>query len=140
MRAFRPRPETAPGPAWARGLPERLARLLFDTLASPGAAFAGARATAAARRLRFQSNGCELDVLLENEGDRLRLTAQLLSTGPVIAPIAAARFVVNVGGRIAAEGETDGDGELACTASAGGEVEIRLAAAGELLVFRIPGR
>jgi hypothetical protein len=139
LHAFGPRREVAP-PAWAHGLPERIARVLFDTLATPQLAFAGARATSAARRMRFESNGLELDVLLEAEGDRLRLHAQLLTTGAPIAPIPAARFLVAVGGRACAEGETDADGELSCVVPSGEEVEVRLAAAGSLSVFRVPGR
>jgi anti-sigma factor RsiW len=140
LRAIRPARESAPGPAWARGLPERMARLLFDTLATPELAFAGARIAAAARRLRFEANGLELDVLVETDGDRHRLTAQLLSSGPEIAPVAGSRFLIVVGGRVEAEGETDADGELACSVAGAGELEIRLAACGTLAVFRVPER
>jgi hypothetical protein len=139
LHAFAPGRDVAP-PPWARGLPQRIARVLFDTLATPQAAFAGARATAAARRLRFESNGLELDVLLEAEGDRLRLNAQLLTSGAPVVSVPDARFLVAVGGRVEAEGETDADGELSCVVPAGDDVEIRLAAAGSLCVFRVPGR
>jgi hypothetical protein len=139
LNAFRPRRDV-PSPGWARGLPERIARVLFDTLAAPQQAFAGARAAAAARRLRFESDALELDALLESEGDRLRLTAQLLTTADPVAPVPGARFLVAVGGRVEAEGVTDADGELACLVPPGDDVELRLAAGGSLCVFRVPGR
>lgn len=139
FRAFRPAPAAPPLPDWARGLPERAARLVFDSLAESGPAFAGARSAGLARRVRFESGGLELDALIEPHGDRRRLTAQVLRLQAEAQPVAAAAWVVSVGERTEGEGRTDESGELSREIEGGGEIQIRVAAApGELTVFRIP--
>ena len=135
LRAIRP--EASPElPGWAAGLREALARLVFDSFGEP--AFAGARSAGVARRLRFESDGVELDVLIEQEGDRRRLSGQVLELGPDPEPRADAPYVVLTALGPEREGETDAHGELGCELAGGGEIEIRLAVSGRLLVFRIP--
>ncbi|MBZ0267785.1 hypothetical protein K8I85_06485 [bacterium] len=125
-------------PAWARSLPERIAELVHDTLASPQAAFAGARSGGAARRLRFEAQDVELDVLVEASGDRRHVTAQLLQLAGDAAPMSAVNYLVSAGGSLAATGTTDEHGVLVSEVDRDGEIEIRLARPGCLALFRIP--
>jgi hypothetical protein len=138
FRALRPSGSKLTLPAWARGLHERLARVAFDTLANRQEAFAGARASSVARRLRFEEGRLELDILVEAEGDRRRLTAQVLSLGEEPRPLAGARFLVSAEGAIVADGETDAHGGFLREVAAPGDIEVRVATEGGLVVFRIP--
>jgi hypothetical protein len=137
VRAFR-RVRSTAGAEAGEGLLERVARLVFDSLAAPEAAFAGARSAASARRLRFEGGGLELDLLVEPEGDIRRLTAQLLVLEPSPAPLADARWVVLAAGVPAGEGETDDRGELVATLARSGSLEVRIAHGDRIVVFRVP--
>jgi hypothetical protein len=125
-------------PGWARGLRERLARPAFDTLENRQEAFAGARSSSVARRLRFNEGRLELDILVEAEGDRRRLTAQLLSLGEEPQPLVGARFLVSASGTIEADGETDAHGGFLREVAAPGDIEVRVATEDGLVVFTIP--
>ncbi|MCA9753846.1 MAG: hypothetical protein KC591_16735 [Gemmatimonadetes bacterium] len=125
-------------PDWVRGLRERAARLVFDSLAAPEAAFAGARSASIARRLRYETDGLELDLLVESEGDRRRLAAQLLLLGTPPRPLDDARWLLLSDGRLAATGSTDERGELVAETERGGEVELRVAHGGALVTFHVP--
>ncbi|MEZ5064122.1 MAG: hypothetical protein R3B81_05270 [bacterium] len=125
-------------PDWVRGLRERAARLVFDSLAAPEAAFAGARSASIARRLRYETDGLELDLLVESEGDRRRLAAQLLLLGNPPRPLDDARWLLLSDGRLAATGSTDERGELVVETERGGEVELRVAHGGALVTFHVP--
>jgi hypothetical protein len=139
LRAFR-RTGAAPSlPDWARGLRERAARLVFDSFAQAGTAFAGARSAGLARRVRFESAGVELDALVEPLGDGRRLTAQVLNLRGGATPVASAPWILSVDDRVAGEGRTDESGELVHEIDSGGEIHVRVAVRpGELAVFRIP--
>lgn len=141
--ALRALPSSRPAgvalPGWAAGLRERIARVVFDSIAHPREAFAGTRSAGLARRVRFESGGVELDALVEPHGDRRRLTAQVLRLRGGARPAADAPWIVTVGDRPVAEGRTDGSGELSREIAAGGEIRIRVSASpGELTLFRIP--
>ncbi|GJM44984.1 MAG: hypothetical protein DHS20C21_18260 [Gemmatimonadota bacterium] len=135
------RPEKSlPLPEWARTLPHRIAELLHDTLATPQAAFAGARGGAASRRLRFEAPDLELDVLVEADGRGRRVTAQLMSLVGEPAPISAVHYLVLAGGDLEAIGKTDDHGVLASQVSSTGAIEIRVAREDCLALFQIPDR
>jgi hypothetical protein len=138
-RFGRPRPD-AGLPAWARGLRETVARLVLDTFSQPGLAFAGARTVATARRLRFEAGDLELDVLIEPEEGRRRLTAQVLSLAVGGTPVSDASYLVSVAGNLESSGETDEHGELASDLRTPGDIEIRVAARSTLALFVIPDR
>jgi hypothetical protein len=140
IRRFGRSRRESPLPDWARGLRETVARLVFDTLRQPDLAFAGARTGAGARRLRFEAGDLELDVLIEPEGGRRRLTAQLLALGVGGSPISDANYLVSVAGHLETTGETDEHGELASDLRTAGEIEIHVAAHRTLALFRIPDR
>ncbi|HMB69986.1 MAG TPA: zf-HC2 domain-containing protein [bacterium] len=139
LRAFHPARSTPPLPDWAQGLRERAARLVFDSHAASGAAFAGARSAGLARRVRFESAGVELDALIEPLGDGRRLTGQVLTLRESARPAASAPWIISVDDRVDGEGRTDESGELVCEIAGGGEIHVRVAVRpGELAVFRIP--
>lgn len=136
LRSFRRKTAPAGLPRWAASLRGAVSQLRFDSFAHPEAAFAGARSAGVARRVLFEARGVELDVLIEPEGDRRRLTAQLLRTGDEPTPLSEARWIVTTNGRIDAEGETDAHGEFV-QAVGRGETEIRVAVDQDLIVFKI---
>lgn len=136
--AFHPQQRVARLPDWARGLRETLAGLVFDSYARPEAAFAGARSASVARRLCYETQGLELDVLVESEGDQRRMTGQLLLLGTPARPLGGARFAVTCSGVLVGEGETDARGEFVLSMDLPGEVELRVVQAGRLVTFRIP--
>ncbi len=136
--ALRPRTVADLRPGWARGLREALAGLVFDSFARPQAAFAGARSASVARRLRYESGGVELDLLVESEGDVRRITGQLLRLGTPARPMARAPFAVFGAGEFVSEGKTDERGEFSAPVDVPGEVEVRVADGGRLVTFRIP--
>jgi hypothetical protein len=137
LRSFRQKASPAQLPPGAVTLRDAVSTLVFDSFAHPEAAFAGARSAGVARRVLFEAHGVELDVLVETDGDRRRLTAQLLRTGPEPTPLSEARWIVTTAGRIDAEGETDAYGEFVQTVGPG-ETEIRVAVDRDLIVFSIP--
>jgi hypothetical protein len=137
LRAFRRSEGVSLLPDWARSLEQSVARVVFDSFRSD-LAFAGARASTAARRVRFEADRLELDVLVESEGDLRRITAQLLLLDPKPAPVSAARYLVMAGGHLEAEGATDVHGELVRELRTPGEIEIRLVMGKQVAVFRIP--
>lgn len=138
LDAHRAAPASAALPGWAASLKETLATLVFDSFAQPQAAFAGARSASVARRLCYQTDGVELDVLVEREGDVRRLTGQMLTLGEPPRPLVNARFVVLRGGRLDGESATNERGEFQHVLEAPGEVEIRVQRLAQLVTFRIP--
>lgn len=137
-RAFHPTPPSVSLPAWARELREILGSLVFDSFARPEAAFAGARSASVARRLCYETDGVELDLLLESEGDVRRITGQLLVLGEDPRPLGKARFVVFCDALPDGEGHTDERGEFHLTLGSPGLVEIRVQRGRDLVTFRIP--
>ena len=136
FRALRPSVVADP-PHWAKGLPQRLARMVFDSFASPRQAFAGARAVSVARRLRFEVDQLELDVLVETHGDRRHLTGQVLSLVETPQPVGGRPFYVLAAGAVVAEGETSDHGEIVLEADPAGELEIRIGVEGRVYVFGV---
>jgi hypothetical protein len=131
--------ETAPAlPAWAGRLASQAARLVFDSFAAPGTAFAGARSAGVARRLRFEEDGLELDLLVETAGDTRRLAGQLLELGEEPAPLASARWLALVAGAVETTGRTDERGELVAELFRPGPTELGVARGDRLVVFRVP--
>jgi anti-sigma factor RsiW len=138
VRAFHALRLPAGLPQWARDLPQRVVRLAFDTFAQPQLAFAGARAGSAARRVRFEAEDLELDVLVEARGERRRLLAQLLALGGEVSPISAANFFVSVGGRLVTAGVTNDHGEFLSDVGVPGAVQIFVRAHDALARFHLP--
>lgn len=136
LAAYQPAPARLP--KWARDLAEQLANVVFDSLATPQAPFAGARSASAARRVRFETNGLELDLLIEATGDTRRLTGQLLRLGDTPEAHASARWLLLNGGRFEVDGETDEHGEFSATLSSVGPLEIRAVHGRALVSFRLP--
>ena len=136
LAAYQPAPARLP--KWARDLAERLANVVFDSLAAPEAAFAGARSGLSARRVRFESKGLELDLLVEATGDTRRLTGQLLRLGATPEAHAGARWLVLNAGQLETDGETDEHGEFSVTLSSAGPLEIRAVHGDSLVAFRLP--
>jgi anti-sigma factor RsiW len=136
LRALHPMAVVEP-PRWAKGLPERLARVVFDSFVNPQQAFAGARTVSIARRLRFEIDQIELDALVEVEGDSRRLTGQVLSLSETPEPVEGAPFSVLAAGAVVAEGETSSHGEIVMESAPAGEFEIRLGAKGRVYVFGV---
>ena len=124
-------------PRWAEGLPERMARMVFDSFTNPRQAFAGARAVSVARRLRFEVDQLELDALIEVEGDGQRLTGQVLSLGTSPRPVGGAPFFVLGAGGVVTDGRTNDHGEIMVEAAPAGEFEIRVGVEGRVYVFDV---
>lgn len=137
LRSFRSSHLPAGIPEHVRKLGQLVVDLVFDSFAHPERAFAGARTGSLARRLRFESESLELDVLVEAQGDRRRLTAQLLGLKAAAHPIADVDYWVSVNGQLTATGITDDQGGLTVEIGTG-EIEILLVAGGSLSCFRIP--
>jgi hypothetical protein len=125
-------------PTGVRELAQRFVRLVADSLAQPDLVFAGARSASLARRLRFEADDLELDVLVESRGDRRRVMAQLLSLGADLSPISDANIFVSTGGRLAATGVTDDCGQLFSEIDGAGPIEICVVARNSIARFRIP--
>jgi hypothetical protein len=138
VRSFRAGETPAALPAWARDLVARASRLVFDSFASPGAAFAGARSAQVARRLRFEQDGLELDLLVEASGDTRRLAGQLLELGASPVPLAAARWLALTAGTVEAIGTTDARGEFVAELRRPGPAELGVSRGETLVVFRVP--
>ena len=137
VRARRPKAAFATLPDWARSLRNAVSRIVFDSFAHPEAAFAGARTAGVARRVLFEARDVELDVLVEVDGDRRRLTAQLLRLRGEPTPLSEARWIVTTNGRIEAVGETNEHGEFVQVVGPGA-TEIRVAVGADLITFSIP--
>ena len=138
LRSFRASHLPAGIPEHVRKLAQRIVDVVFDSSAYPERAFAGARSGGLARRLRFEAEALELDVLVEAHGDRRRVIAQLLALQVDVHPIADIDFWVSVGTQLVATGITDDQGGLVVEVGSPGEIEILLVAGGSLASFRIP--
>jgi hypothetical protein len=138
LRSFAPARLPLGLPEWAASLPQRVVRVVFDTLAQPDLAFAGARSASAARRVRFEAEDLELDVLVESRGDQRRVLAQLLSLGAGVGPISDADFFVSVGGHLIAAGVTNEHGEFRSEVRERGPVQILVRAQQALARFHLP--
>jgi len=132
-------PELPAGlPDWTRSVARRFVRLVSDTLADPHLAFAGTRGATEARRLRFEADDVELDVMVETRGDRRRVTAQLLSGRERLSPIASASYFVSAAHRLAVVGVTDAAGQILCETFEHGPIEILVVQPHQLSRFVIP--
>jgi hypothetical protein len=138
LAAFRATVPPAGLPAWARELARRAVRLVSDTQARPELAFAGTRTASVGRRLRFESENMELDVMIESGGDGRRLVAQLLSLGADPEPIADAHVFVTVRGNLAASSKTDDHGQVFSEIAVSGRVDIWVVDRDRILRFSIP--
>jgi anti-sigma factor RsiW len=110
VHLFRPEPLHERVRAWLADRVEELGHLVFDS--NSQLAFAAARGVLAGRRLRFESAGLELDVLVEGRAGGARITGQVIRTVGEPRPLTDARFMVMAGTRPAAEGATDALGEF----------------------------
>ncbi len=138
MRAFSSSRLPLGLPEWAAKLPQRVVQLVFDTFAQPELAFAGARTGSAVRRVRFETEDLELDVLVESRGDQRRVLGQLLALGVDVSPIADAAYFVSVQGRLVNTGVTNDHGEFMSDIAAPGAVQILVRAHDALARFQLP--
>lgn len=133
----RPAPLRARVTAWLQGLEEVAARLVFDSLREPS--FAAARGSLLSRRLRFEAPGLELDLQVEQENSRLRLTGQVIDTQERAArAVAGSRFLVMARDVTLAAGETDAIGEFTAQVEDRPGLVILIAAGGRALSFSVP--
>jgi hypothetical protein len=138
LAAFRATVPPAALPAWARELARSAARLVSDTQTRPELAFAGARTATLGRRLRFESDSMQLDVLVKSGGDGRRLIAQLLSLGTDPQPIADAHVFLTVRGNLAASSKTDVHGQVFSEIARSGRVDVWIVDRDRILRFAIP--
>ena len=121
------------------GLKEILGRVVFDSLADP--AFAAARGSMPARRLRFESQGYELDLAIERRQGRFSLLGQMATqTRGEARALSGAQYLVLAGDEALAEGTTDALGEFAVDVAALEQVTIALLAPPEAVLFAVPPR
>ncbi|MGD8394902.1 MAG: zf-HC2 domain-containing protein [Candidatus Eiseniibacteriota bacterium] len=104
---------------WLAGVVTETARLVFDSLAAPSTAFAGARGGEQTRRLRFEGGGIELDLQIEEIGEAARLVGQVITADPEPRPAAGIRFRVTSDDRVLVEGASDQLGEFLVELAAG---------------------
>ncbi len=135
VHLFQPEALSARVRAWLGDLTATVARLVFDSSAQP--AFAAARGTPAARRLRFAAEGLELDLEIDRRGGRSHLTGQLTRhSGTAVEALAGARYLVFAGDSPLVEGTTDALGEF--TATIDDRPGLSLMAATEQRAVRFP--
>jgi Putative zinc-finger len=122
------------------GLKEVLGKVVFDSLADP--AFAAARGSLAARRLRFETGGYELDLAIERRQGRFSLLGQLATQarGGEARALSGAQYLVLAGEEALAEGTTDGLGEFTVEVGALEHLTIALLAPPEAVLFAVPPR
>jgi anti-sigma factor RsiW len=129
-----------------RGLPDRVRELkqrwidlVFDSLAPSDALFAGARGSVPARRVRFEADDLELDVLVETSPGGRRLVLQVSHLGHAQHPLPETSVFICAGGNVVTSGETDAYGQYrSALVEVSGDIEVDVAAATTLARFRIP--
>jgi hypothetical protein len=132
-------PELMP---WLSGLRQVLGRLVFDSLADP--AFAGARGArgargGVARRLRFEAQGCELDLAVERRQGRFRLLGQVAQTsGSATKTLVATPVRLFLGQQQVVETTTDDLGEFACQVSTLENMTLAVLVPPEAVIFALP--
>jgi hypothetical protein len=129
-------PELMP---WLSGLRQVLGRLVFDSLADP--AFAGARGArgGVARRLRFEAQGCELDLAVERRQGRFRLLGQVAQTsGSATKTLVATPVRLFLGQEQVVETTTDDLGEFACQVSTLENMTLAVLVPPEAVIFALP--
>jgi anti-sigma factor RsiW len=132
----RPAPALA---SWFSGLQPVWGRLVCDSIADP--AFAAARGAGAARRLRFEAEGCELDLAVERRQGRFQLLGQVARTAAGEAqPLAEVRIQVFSGRDPVGESRTDGLGEFACQVGALEDVTLAVLVPPQAVIFALPAR
>lgn len=124
---------------WGADLLEETGRLVADS-ATPSLAPAGLRSLGAARRLRFEAEGVELDLDLEPTSGGIRLTGQFAALHPEPVPLAGARFLVVTRSGAWQEGEADPLGEFDARADDAVGLQIRVIHRGRVVVFEVPAR
>jgi len=140
IELFEPVPSRSSLASALAGLKEVLGKVVFDSLADP--AFAAARGSMAARRLRFESQGYELDLAIERRQGRFSLLGQMATQarGGEVAALSGATYVVLAGDEALAEGTTDALGEFTVDVAALDRVTIALLAPPEAVLFAVPPR
>jgi hypothetical protein len=122
---------------WLTGLKQTWGRLVFDSLADP--AFAHARGLVAARRLRFESDGCELDLALERRQGRFEVLGQVAQTGAGEArALTHVRVQVFAGQDRVAESTTDALGEFACQVPTIADLTLAVLVPPQAVIFTLP--
>ena len=122
---------------WLAGLRQVLGRVVFDSLADP--AVAGARGAGIARRLRFEAQGCELDLAVERRLGRFRILGQVAQTsGSATQTLAAAPVRLFLGQEQVVETTTDELGEFACQVSTLDNMTLAVLVPPEAVIFALP--
>jgi len=124
---------------WIGGLREELARVITDSLRSPGApGYAGIRSSGGPRRLRFESESTELDLQIEAGVHARIVTGQFVATRPAPAPVPDAPFLVLSGACEPIRGATDRLGEFSVDAPSTGDLQLRLRREDRIVRFDVP--
>jgi len=133
---FQPVPVTRRARAALAGLTEEIGRLVFDSLDQP--AFATARGVLSGRRLRFEAQGLELDVLAERREGKVHLIGQVMTTGGEARALAGARYRVLATGKLVDQGITDAIGEFMAVVDRTGEIQIAVIDGERRVTFPLP--
>jgi hypothetical protein len=122
---------------WLAGLTQIWGRLVFDSFADP--AFAHTRGTGAARRLRFESEGCELDLAVERRQGRFEVLGQVARTAAGEArALDQTRVHVFSGRNRVAETTTDALGEFACQVPTLEDLTLAVLVPPQAVIFTVP--
>lgn len=133
---FQPVPVTRRAREALAGLTEEIGRLVFDSLEQP--AFATARGVLSGRRLRFEAQGLELDVLADRREGKVHLIGQVMTTGGDARALAGARYQVSASGKLVAQGITDAIGEFMAMMEGTGEFQVAVIVDERQVTFPLP--
>lgn len=120
---------------------ETVAMLVFDSLSVGGAALAGVRSGASARRLRYRSLSIELDLEIVTHGSEARLRGELTRHGEELRPMADVGVALLGSGHLEREadaGRTDELGTFVLTSGGRAVTALRLDLGSRTIRFDLP--
>ncbi len=116
----------------------RIARLVFDSSRPDLFAPLSVRGSQTERRLRFEDERFELDLLLAPIPEGIQITAQALAASPQAGTAAEIRFCIQSGETVVARGQCDRFGEFDAVISTPGALRILLEDSEGPVRFDIP--